>query len=682
LHQQGRLDHATDLLLSLLRDKPSDVDALLRLGVVRLQQARPADALPLLQHAAELAPDSATVLANLGTVLQALGRSEEAIAALETALVRQPDFTDARYALATTLQATGQLAPAAACFETLLAATPGHVEAMYGLATIHLALGNTDGAMAQLRAVLGIDPDFAEANVALGEQLLQQGHHNEAAARFRQALDVDPDYVEARIGLGRSLCELDRAPEAEAALLAVLRAEPDQTAAKCALATLRHKQKRDAEALTLCRDVLARDSAHGGALLGQANALKSLGRMEESLAAFRAAVAMNPGWGEAYGGLGEALAEFGQLDAARNAFQHAMALLPNDPGVCLRLTQLGKVRPDDPVTATLQALESRIETLPQNDQMRLQFALAKAKEDLGSKDEAFRHLLAGNAAYRRTIRYDEPVVLQTMRRVADLFTPEVIAARSGLGDPSSLPIFIVGMPRSGSTLVEQVLASHPMVFGAGERSELGEIVQRFVYSASGGLPNLELLLTLDAAKLRAIGSDYVAAMHALAPDAPRITDKLLGNFVRVGLIHLILPHARIIHTVRDPVDSCLSSFSRLFAPGDLPFCYDLAELGRYYHGYVALMAHWRSVLPHGVLLEVQYENVVDDLETNARRILEHCGLPWDDACLAFHELQRPVRTSSVAQVRQPLYRTSVGRWRPDAETLEPLLDGLAGRQVA
>jgi hypothetical protein len=228
------------------------------------------------------------------------------------------------------------------------------------------------------------------------------------------------------------------------------------------------------------------------------------------------------------------------------------------------------------------------------------------------------------------------------------------------------------MMRSGSTLVEQILASHPQVFGAGERKDFANVVNALGASetAEEG-PNRPL----DGAALYRLGTAYLAAVTEGTPPAERIVDKMPANFRFVSLIHLALPNARIIHTHRDPVDTCLSCFSQLFNEKQ-PFTYDLGELGRYYRAYQTLMEHWRRVLPEGVMLDVRYEELVADFEPQARRIVAHCGLEWDDRCLSFYETRRPVKTASVVQVRQPIYRSSVGRWRPNSDLLRPLLEAL------
>jgi hypothetical protein len=301
--------------------------------------------------------------------------------------------------------------------------------------------------------------------------------------------------------------------------------------------------------------------------------------------------------------------------------------------------------------------------------MHLHFALGKALADAGDAERAFRHMLEGNRLKRSQIDHDEPAVLGAFDRIRRVFTPSLVEAKSGQGSASRLPILIVGMPRSGTTLVEQILASHPRVHGAGELEDLARIVGGLCQSA-GNYP--EAIPALDPGQLGAIAERYLEGLVSRSGGAERVTDKMPSNFYFIGLIHLALPEASIIHVRRDPLDTCLSCFSKLFASPQ-NHTYDLAELGRYYRKYAELMAHWREVLPAGRMLEVRYEDLVADFEPAARRILAHCGLDWDEACRSFHRTARPVHTASAAQVRQPIYGSAVGRGKPYREFLTPLL---------
>ncbi len=311
----------------------------------------------------------------------------------------------------------------------------------------------------------------------------------------------------------------------------------------------------------------------------------------------------------------------------------------------------------------------------------LHFGLGKAYADLGRQD-AFRHLLEANRLQRQRITYDEGATLGLLQRAADAFNADLMNAKAGLGDHSKVPIFIVGMPRSGSTLVEQVLASHPQMFGADEITAFQNVASN-LEGPQGRQKwgTSESLASMTGEQLRWVGTQYVRHIRTMAPNAERITNKALGNFLLVGLIHLTLPKARVIHVQRDPIDTCVSCFSKWFVNLH-HYAYDLAELGRYYRGYEALMEHWRRVLPKGVMLDVRYENLIDDFEPQARRLVAHCGLDWDPHCLDFHRTERTVKTASAAQVRQPIYRSSVGRWLDFREFLQPLLDALGSRAPA
>jgi hypothetical protein len=324
----------------------------------------------------------------------------------------------------------------------------------------------------------------------------------------------------------------------------------------------------------------------------------------------------------------------------------------------------------------MEALAEDSRSLPVKDQVSLHFALANAYEDLGRYASAFRQLLAGNALQRQQIAYHEGATVGLFGRIRAVFDSELMRTHQNVGARSSKPVFIVGMPRSGTTLVEQILASHPQVFGAGELTTFADAVVSIgaVETWSEAFP--QGCLTWLPARLRQLGARYLAQVERLAPDAARITDKMPWNYLHLGLIHLALPDAAIIHVVRNPLDTCVSCFSKLFAGGN-DYSYDLAELGRYYRHYQALMAHWRDVLPPGSVLDVHYEDVVADLEGQARRIVAYCGLEWDARCVAFHQTERPVRTASMAEVRRPIYTSSVSRWRRYEALLGPLLAEIA-----
>jgi hypothetical protein len=307
--------------------------------------------------------------------------------------------------------------------------------------------------------------------------------------------------------------------------------------------------------------------------------------------------------------------------------------------------------------------------------MSLHFALGKCHDDTKDYDKAFPHFLAGCKLKRAKLTYDPANAVRQFAGVMEIFDKATIDRLRGAGDPSDVPVFVLGMPRSGTTLTEQIIASHPDVYGAGELHDLLRIAERNITGATTPVTFPDNLRALDQKTLTAWGTEYVAGLKQRAPNAKRITDKMPANFFAVGLIHLMLPNAKIIHVNRNPVDTCLSCFTRLFNRKQ-EHTYDLAELGQYYVHYARLMEHWRKILPAGAFLDVQYEDIVANQETQARRMVEYCGLEWNDACLDFHNTKRSIRTASVTQVRQPIYKTSVERWRHYEKFLGPLLDAL------
>ena len=406
------------------------------------------------------------------------------------------------------------------------------------------------------------------------------------------------------------------------------------------------------------------------------NTLNKLGQLEGAVASYHRALEIKPDYAEAHNNAGNALKNLGRLDAAAASYRRALEIKPDYIEARLNLAQAGKVKAGDENLAALAGLAeaARIDAvpLPVKNAVFLHFALGKCYDDIGDHEKAFPHFIEGCRLKRATFDYDPNPNTQYVASIMRNFDAELMDRLRGGGVTSSLSIFVLGMPRSGTTLTEQIIASHPQVYGAGELPDLMEIMRRDVGGGRVFPNNLHLL---DQGRLAAMGAEYVSRLQRRAPEMRHITDKMPSNFYAVGPIHLMLPNARIIHVRRNPVDTCLSCFTQLFV-SEHKFTYDLAELGRYYIDYFHLMQHWREVLPTGAFLDVQYEDIVADKEGQARRIIEYCGLEWNDACLDFHKTKRAVHTASAVQVRQPMYQSSVERWRKYERFLGPLLDAL------
>jgi tetratricopeptide (TPR) repeat protein len=639
LEQRGRLAEAIAGCRKILAREPGNVDALVLLGQALLRGGDVEAAGQALRKAVALKPGHAAGQTLLGIVLSSRGQLQEALACFDRALKADPASAMALIYQADALATLGRNEEAVAAFDRALALAPQNMVLWNNRALALEALGRDDEAAQSYRRALALRPDVPEIHCSLANALNRLGSHEEAVEHYRQAIARRADLPRAHANLGNSLFALERWEEALPSLQQALRLEPNDA------------KLHDAVGLTLRR----------------------LQRDQESLASFDRALALAPDDAEIIGNKAGALVVLGRLDEARHLIERAIALDPGNANFYTPISRMKRFTADDPMIATIEALLQDKQTQPPERQIPLLFALAKIYDDIGERQRAFPYLVQANALVRGQLDYDESAAVASLDIIADVFTPQLIRDKAGQGDPSERPIFIVGMPRSGTTLVEQILASHPDVFGAGEQKKFGDAVVALTQPGQPGHPTMVPGLTAN--QLQALGAAYLSKMAAVVPDERRFTDKMPANFNFVGLIHLALPNARIIHLQRNPIDTCLSMFSIQFAE-PIDYTYDLGELGRYYPAYERLMDHWRRVLPEGIMLDVHYEDVVGDIESQARRMLAFCGLPWDDTCLAFHKHERAVHTASVYQVRQPIYRSSLGRWQAYANQLGPLLEAL------
>jgi tetratricopeptide (TPR) repeat protein len=364
--------------------------------------------------------------------------------------------------------------------------------------------------------------------------------------------------------------------------------------------------------------------------------------------------------------LGNLLKILGDPVEARATLRQALLLAPNNVEALFELSEITRFTPGDASVATMEALDAT-----GHAPAKLHFALGKAYDDMNRSTEAFRQFERANAEEKARRHYDEPATLATLKRLSGIFSGDFVAS-AGDGFATELPVFIVGMPRSGSTLLEQILSSHPDVAAAGEQLYLREAMDSVLAGMAAQVAFPDGLAHLKPEDFRTIGARYAEAIGSLSNGRRRVTDKLLSNGLLAGLIRMALPGARIIHCVRDPLDTCLSCYMKSFGPR-VPYSTDLAHLGRYYRAQELLMDHWRAILPPERFIQVRYEDLVADIEKESRRLVSFAGLDWDDACLDFHRNERAVNTASVAQVREKLTDSSVGRWRRYAIQLQPLI---------
>jgi tetratricopeptide (TPR) repeat protein len=556
-------------------------------------------------------------------------------------------------------QRRGALDESRAAFASAVALDASLTSAHNNLGNTLTMLGEYETAVTSYRRALGLDPDLlaAHANAAAALHLL--GRNAEALVHARAAVALDPHSGSARITAALVAGATHGSEAGLAEIDAFLAGNPHDVAATAARAYLLLKLERYDEALATAYAGLALAPKYGLLLESLGCALRGLGRYEEAFATFDRAFALGHDPASVLVLKAGGQLELGAFDDARATLERALEIAP---GLASAWSALGDVRsfaPGDPMIAIMER------TLAESPQLRatepriqMHFALGKAYRTSGDTASAFRHFETGNAMKRATFSYDVATDEAYARDTIARFTPALLRRHRGTGDASRAPIFIVGMPRSGTTLLEQILAAHPEVYGAGEQTFFDRAVTE-----------------CGAEHVSAIGRRYVELMDQIAPADRRTVDKLPSNFRHAGLLHLALPRARIIHCMRDPLDTLFSVYATLFS-GRQDFAFDQREIGRYYRAYERLMEHWRSVLPPDVMLEVRYEEVTGDLRIQAQRMLAFCDLPWNDAVLRFHETHRPIRTASFHQARQPVYTSSVGAAQRFRTYLEPLIGEL------
>jgi tetratricopeptide (TPR) repeat protein len=601
----------------------------------------------------------------------------------------------------------GQRDAAFAAGRRALAISPNLPQALNNVGIVHYERDEFDAAIEHYRRAIALAPTYVEAHSNLGNALRAQKKYDEALAAYRKALELRPGFVDALNNMGTALRDMGRGQDAEATYRQALALKPDNPSALNNLALMfkEREQFDDASALLTRSMLLDPNNAKTLTYLAlirleqkqtadaeiaasralslapdEPEALNAMGlvRFEQqasdaALVLFRRAVACKPALADAHNNIGNVLKENGELTAAREAYERAIELDPRETAYYVNFADPHKFAAGDKHLAAMEDMARNAGDLAPAARSRLNFALAKAYDDLGRYDEGFACLREGAALKRARITYDEAETLGQFDRIGSTFDRRLLAKEGGFSSP--LPIFIVGMPRSGTTLIEQILASHPAVYGAGELADFNWLVDQLPGTGTNAFRYPEDAAALTGDQLHALGASYVERQRQRAPNAERVTDKMPANFLFLGMVHMALPDARIIHVLRDPRDTCLSCFSKLFT-AEQNFTYELGELGRYYRKYAELMAHWREALPEGRMLEVRYEDVIADLEGSARRIVDYCGLDWHKDCIAFHEARRPIRTASASQVRRPIYRSSEGRWRAYQEHLGPLLAAL------
>lgn len=618
-----------------------DPNILCLMGEISLRQRRPQEAKNLFAEVISKLPQFARALEGMGLALLADRKPVDAAEVLGKAVAVAPKRSKTRMALARALADAGHYAESEKAMEEAFALNPHRAE--LNRAEIALSEGDLEEAEKRLRDILVRDPKDFKALRLLGTIAVEASRFKAARKLFQRAVEIKPGYAPGWNDMANLYMKQDRYEPALEAVERALDIDPKLVQSWIIKGNILTRAQRHECSLEAYQHALSLNPRSAGALSQQGHVLKTIGRQEESIAAFRQCIGAHPAFGEAYWSL---------------ANLKTFTFNSNEVEVMERMV----------------ADENLV------DETRVNFYLSLGKHYDNEKDydRAFGYYTKGNNLRRRHEVYD-PVMTQVVHdRIIEVFSREFLHDREGWGDPDPSPILIVGLPRSGSTLIEQILASHSMVEGTMELPDLSRVITQLSRRSPRGIEYPEAVVDLDKAAIGLLGTAYLESTMRYRTGAVYFIDKMPNNFSSIGFLHLILPNAKVIDARRHPLDSCLGSYKQLFFKGQ-SFTYEQFELGHYYMQYRRMMDHWLEVLP-GKVLELQYEEMVMDQENQTRRLLEYCGLPWEEQCLRFYETDRAINTASSEQVRQPIYTKALNFWRnyePHLgeliETLEPLL---------
>ncbi len=507
-----------------------------------------------------------------------------------------------------------------------------------------------------------------------GLALQQQGRLREAEACFQTILHHDPAHADANNAMGTLAVAADRIDVAINYFTRALAAVPREVRYLNNLGNALALSGKPEEGIPYLERALQLRPSMYEVLCNLGRALRKLGQAGRGLPYLERAAALRPAAPEAFLAWAEALTDLGRGTEAEPLYRAAIEKGGGRAAALYGLANCVRQTPERNVLAEIETAEAQLgATEARAQRTLLGYAAAKTCMDIKQHDAAFAHLERAKSASRA--RYDMAQHEARQKRLTGLFNPGFLQSRSCWGEASELPVFIVGMPRSGTSLAEQILSSHPEVHGAGELNYMHDIANELLFSLGDAAMFAGKVVGLAPADAKALAASYLARLGALAPGTPRrITDKMPHNFTFLGLVALLLPRARVIHMRRNPLDNCFSIYANMFSATHA-YADDLATLGRYYRAYAALMQYWQRVLP-GMILDVQYEDLVADQEAVTRRMLDFIGLEWHPACLEFFANARSVSTISRWQVRQPIYKSSIERWRPYERHLGPLIDAL------
>jgi tetratricopeptide (TPR) repeat protein len=711
MHRSGQLGAASQLYQRVLAREQENAEALHLLGVLHHQQGNHTRAIELIGRAVAIKPNSHIYHANLAEAYRALGDFDRAAGCCRAALAIWADYPEALCNLGAALQGLGKSTEAVDHLNRALELRPDFVVAHSNLGIALRDLGRKEEALEHFQRAVELDAAFAPAQTNLGQTLLDLGKADEALPHGQEAVRLDPNSAVLHHNLGNTLRVLERLVDAKVSYLEALRLDPKLALSNAHLglviqkegqlsdalvwlkkavelepanidfwqwlAELHDEMEESAEAIPCWERVVGLEPDRASAHLSLGWAMQDESRFQEAREHYEAAIQLQPDFAAAYLNLGGLQEELGDMAAAERSFRTS---LEKQPAYALPHARLATLLRSKLTEADLAALEERVkdDKLAENPRARLLFALAHALDGKGEYARAAECLRESNALSMETNRTRRDYSPADHEKFVDglirSFDRDLFARLAGAGSQTRRPVFVFGLPRSGTTLVEQVLASHSKVYGAGEL--------RLARRSFEGIPGVlgrsgaprECVSFLDHAAVNQLAETHLGRLAAIdGGGSARVVDKMPDNYMYIGLLSIMFPRATFVHCRRDLRDIAVSCWMTDFR--SIRWSNDQKNIAERFRQYHRVMSHWKEVLPVPVL-EVNYEETVSDLEVTARRMIEACGLPWEPACLEFHRTERPIRTASVMQVRQPVYQRSVARWKNYEPALGELFAGL------
>jgi len=671
--ENNRLSDARNLLKKIIQIKPNQPDAFHLLGIIANQSGEQNNAIMLIRKAIKLNPKIELFYRNLALILISAGKNTEAISALKKAIHLNRNNSSAHNDLGTIYSNTGKTKKAIIEYQTAIKKDENNYIAYNNLGKDLSKTGSTNKAINYFKKSISINPKFHEAYFNLALTLKETGEITESINTYKKGLKINQYNDDAYNNFGNALMEKGDLDAAIAAYKRAIEINPKYENSYNGLGHALYEKNEFDQSMAIYKCAIEINQNNFNAHNGLGDIFKKQGEHKRAITSYKRAIQINPNNYYSYNGIGNTLSDLGKFDDAITAYRKAIKLNPKHTEALRAISKNKKfLHHDDKDIQLMESLYAN-NNISDKNKIHLAFALGKAYEDLGEFHKSFEFIIAANKSKHISCNYNKTETEELFENIKTIFSTGLFNDNTETGNKDPSPIFVLGMPRSGTSLVEQIIASHPDVFGAGELHYLPDLTRKLCNKINDSLyPSCITQLQRDA--FEELGTKYIQNIRNNSKKHIYIIDKMPYNFMHIGLIKLALPNAKVIHCAREPLDNCLSIFKNYFTNGH-QYSYDMREIGHFYKLYAELMKHWHHTLPD-FIFNIYYEELISNQKVQTETLLNFCNLSWDASCLDFHKTKRAVGTLSNAQVRSPIYKSSVQIWKRYKPYLAPLIDSL------